>query len=87
MEAGGHVHFAAGFDRGPWVSGLMMRTLTIDLGGEGEAVEISLTIKGCSCRAEDFHMALIGFANQWKREADARTARAVKAPCGCKDAQ
>jgi len=66
-----------------------MTDLKIAIGGEGETVEIPLVVSGCSCRAEDFTLALVKFANEWKRETDRRSppkSGSVK-PCGCKDAQ
>lgn len=30
-----------------------------------------LTVEGCSCRLDDFVAALVRFANQWVKEADA----------------
>jgi hypothetical protein len=44
-----------------------------------------VTVSGCSCRAEDFVMALVGFANDWKNGADLAVEPERK-PCGCKDA-
>lgn len=58
----------------------------IDLGGDGQAEEHALTIKGCACRTNDFVFALIQFANDWKREADLRTEPTAEIrPCGCND--
>jgi hypothetical protein len=62
-----------------------MMKMKISLGGEGENVEVDLTVSGCSCLVEDFVPALISFANQWKKEADEQKAPKPK-PCGCKDA-
>jgi hypothetical protein len=62
-----------------------MITVSISIGGEGEQVEIPVTVSGCSCRAEDFVMALVGFANDWKNGADSAVEPKRK-PCGCKDA-
>ncbi len=45
--------------------------ISIKLGKEGEEQHKALvTIEACSCRLDDFVMALVGFANEWKREAD-----------------
>ncbi len=64
-----------------------MTSITVNIGGEGDQVEIPLTIKGCACRAEDFQMALIAFTKQWKKDADKRVQRTQTQPkpCGCKD--
>lgn len=62
-----------------------MITVSINIGGDGEQVEIPVTVLGCSCRAEDFVMALVGFANDWKNGADSAVEPKRK-PCGCKDA-
>lgn len=69
-----------------------MTQIQINLGGDGETVRSSLTIEGCGCRHDDFVMALVAWANGWKREADLRdkTKAATvqgpgdaKNPCGC----
>ena len=68
-----------------------MRNISINIGGDGEPTEIPLTIKGCDCRAEDFVLALVKFANEWKAKADKATVNPVSGnsdkPCGCKDAK
>lgn len=62
-----------------------MITVQINIGGDGDQVEIPVTVAGCSCRAEDFVMALVGFANDWKAGVDASVVPERK-PCGCLDA-
>jgi hypothetical protein len=69
----------------------MAKNMSINIGGpeDQEQATISLTVSGCSCRTEDFVMALVQFANRWKSEADGR--EIIKPPeglqpCGgCKD--
>jgi hypothetical protein len=61
-----------------------MKTIVLDIGGDGEQVETQLTIKGCSCRTEDFTMALIRFAKEWRGKGAPRPVL-TKKPCGCKD--
>lgn len=64
-----------------------MTSMKISIGGEGEVVEIPLTISGCACRVEDFRMALVAFTKEWRKAADttARVQDTQKKPCGCKD--
>lgn len=63
-----------------------MTTMKISLGGDGEQVEIALTVSGCSCLVEDFVPALIAFANGWKKDAESIALKNPK-PCGCQDAK
>lgn len=64
-----------------------MPDVRISLGGEGDPVEIAVTIVGCPCRAEDYLMSLVAHANDWKRSADEKAAvlDMKPAPCGCKE--
>jgi hypothetical protein len=66
-----------------------MTNIIINIGGEGEQVELDLKIIGCDCRRDDFIFALVKFANQWKAIADAAAPTSTKAvkPCGCQDAK
>jgi len=66
-----------------------MTDILINIGGEGEQVELDLKIIGCDCRREDFIFALVKFANQWKAVADAAapTSTMTVRPCGCQDAK
>jgi hypothetical protein len=66
-----------------------MTNITINIGGEGEQVELDLNVVGCDCRREDFVFALVKFANQWKAIADAAAPTSTKTvkPCGCQDAK
>jgi len=66
-----------------------MTDISINIGGEGEQVELDLKIIGCDCRREDFIFALVKFANQWKSIADAAapTSTIETKPCGCQDAK
>ncbi len=66
-----------------------MTNITINIGGEGEQVELDLKIIGCDCRRDDFIFALVKFANQWKAIADAAAPTSTKTvkPCGCGDAK
>ena len=61
--------------------------IQIEIGGDGVREEMTVTIAGCSCRTEDFVMALVGFANEWKARADMTTRQVKTEPCKCKDAQ
>jgi len=54
------------------------------MGGDGEQVEIPVTITGCSCRVEDFLMELTRFTNDWKAGADSAVEPERK-PCGCRE--
>lgn len=65
-----------------------MPDIKIDIGGEGEAIVHRLTVVGCECRAEDFLMSLIKFANEYRNIADQRTpGQLTVKPCGCLDAK
>ncbi len=64
-----------------------MNSITINIGGEGNQTDIPLTVKGCDCRADDFVLALVKFANDWKTKADAVNVVKSDKPCGCQDAQ
>lgn len=66
-----------------------MTDILINIGGEGEQVELDLKIVGCDCRREDFIFALVKFANQWKAVADAAAPISIieTKPCGCQDAK
>lgn len=45
--------------------------ISINIGKENEEqTESIIKIQGCSCRMEDFVMALVAFANDWRKEAD-----------------
>jgi hypothetical protein len=63
-----------------------MISVKLSMGGDGEQVEIPVTITGCSCRVEDFLMELTRFTNDWKNVADLSLPSAKPKPCGCKDA-
>lgn len=56
--------------------------MRLDVGGDGPTVSSSVEICGCSCRHDDFVIALVRFAMQWRKESDMRAALATK-PCGC----
>ena len=65
-----------------------MSSITINIGGEGAEIMSQLTLKGCECRHDDFVMALVKFANEWKNSADTTKPIASSTnPCGCKDAK
>jgi len=62
--------------------------ISIDIGGSGQATNLSIAISGCDCRVPDYLMALVKFTNDWKRLADQQTVQTIATkPCGCKDAQ
>lgn len=64
----------------------MSTLIAVDIGGKGEQVDIQIIVHGCECRAEDFIMELVRFANNFKNKADARQPVLTEAkPCGCKD--
>lgn len=45
--------------------------ITIKIGKDDEEqVASTITVEGCSCRMEDFTLALVSFANDWRKEAD-----------------
>jgi hypothetical protein len=66
----------------------MISKIAIDMGGSGNQVEIPVKLVGCSCRLEDFVLALVKFSNDWKNQADTKapTPSEVK-PCGCGNAE
>ena len=61
-----------------------MISVKLSMGGDGEQVEIPVTITGCSCLVEDFLMELTRFTNDWKAGADSAVEPERK-PCGCRE--
>lgn len=66
----------------------MISQIAIDMGGSGEQVEVPIKLVGCSCRLEDFVLALVKFSNDWKNQADTKTPTPSEVkPCGCGNAE
>jgi hypothetical protein len=67
----------------------MISEIAIDMGGSGDQVEIPVKLVGCSCRLEDFVLALVKFSNEWKNQANQKPPSAPSEikPCGCGNAE
>ena len=69
--------------------------ISVKIGGPNDQPQADATINvsGCACRMDDFVLALVKFANDWKRAADTAVKQTFtnelnpdgtpKQPCGC----
>lgn len=61
------------------------RSIHVSLPGDGERMTVTITVEGCACRMEDFEMAVIKLAKEFKQRKPDIRVRSISKPCGCTD--